>query len=141
MLAGTPAAAQTKEGAAIEHVLRSYEQALNSSDTERVMTLYADDGVFMPQHNPSSVGSASVRMAYDAVFRAIKLTVKFDIVEIRQIAPDWAFARTNSAGSVRINATGAGGPDANQELFLFQRVGGEWKIARYSFSTTNPPRG
>lgn len=141
MLAGTPATAQTKEGAAIEHVLRSYEQALNSSDTERVMALYADDGVFMPQHSPSSVGSTAVRMAYDAAFHAIKLTVKFDIVEIRQIAPDWAFARTNSAGSVRINATGAGGSEANQELFLFQRVGGEWKIARYSFSTTNPPRG
>ncbi len=141
MVAGTPAAAQTEEGAAIEHVLRSYEQALNSSDTERVMALYADDGVFMPQHSPSSVGRAAVRMAYDTVFHTIKLTVKFDIVEIRQIAPDWAFARTNSAGSVRINATGAGGPEANQELFLFQRVGGEWKIARYCFSTTNPPRG
>lgn len=141
MVAGTPAAAQAEEVAAIEHVLRSYEQALNSSDTERVMTLYADDGVFMPQHSPSAVGSAAVRMAYDAVFRTIKLTVKFDIVEIRQIAPDWAFARTNSAGSVRVNATGASGPEANQELFVFQKVGDEWKIARYSFSTTNPPRG
>lgn len=141
MVAGAPAAAQTEEGVAIEYVLRSYEQALNSADIERVMTLYTDDGVFMPQHSPPSVGRAAVRMAYEAVFQTIKLTVKFDIVEIRQIAPDWAFARTNSAGSVRINATGASGPEANQELFLFQRVGGEWKIARYSFSTTNPPRG
>ena len=26
-----------------------------------------------------------------------------------------------------------------QELFVFQKVDGAWKIARYCFSTTNPP--
>jgi hypothetical protein len=67
-----------------------------------------------------------------------KLTVKFEIAEIRQLAADWILARTNSAGTVRINATGAVIPEANQELFLFQKVGAAWKIGRYCFSTTNP---
>jgi len=31
-------------------------------------------------------------------------------------------------------------PEANQELFVFQKVDSDWKIARYCFSTTNPPR-
>lgn len=40
-----------------------------------------------------------------------------------------------------INATGDKGPEVNQELFVFQKQdGGDWKIARYNFSTTNPPR-
>jgi ketosteroid isomerase-like protein len=73
------------------------------------------------------------------VFTAITLTVKFEIAEIRQIAPDWAIARTNSAGTVRVNATGGGSPEANQELFVFQKIDDAWKIARYCFSTTNPP--
>ena len=60
--------------------------------------------------------------------------------EIRQIAPDWVLARTNSAGRTKNHATGAEGPEANQELFLFQKIGGDWKIARYCFCTTNPPR-
>lgn len=85
------------------------------------------------------MGSDAVRKAYDAVFDAIKLDVKFAVVEIRQVAPDWAFARTNSAGTVKIKATGLGGPEANQELFVFQKIDGNWKIARYCFSTTNPP--
>jgi len=54
--------------------------------------------------------------------------------------PDWAFARTNPAGFARVNATRRGGPEANQELFVFQKIDGAWKIARYCFSTTNPPR-
>jgi uncharacterized protein (TIGR02246 family) len=112
---------------------------LNQSDTEAVMKLYAPDGVFMPQHFPSSVGADAVRNAYDGVFEAITLKVKFVVAEVHQIAPDWAIARTNSAGTVTVKATGGGGPEANQELFVFQKIDGAWKIARYCFSTTNPP--
>jgi uncharacterized protein (TIGR02246 family) len=125
---------------AIAAVLASYQESLNRSDTDAVMTVYAPDGVFMPQYSPSSVGTDAVRKAYDAVFDAITLSVEFKVAEIRQVAPDWAVARTNSAGTVRVKATGESGPEANQELFLFQRLDGLWKIARYCFSSTNPPR-
>jgi uncharacterized protein (TIGR02246 family) len=124
---------------AVAAVLADYEDALNQSDTEAVMKLYAPDGVFMPQHFPSSVGAEAVRNAYDGVFEAITLKVKFVVAEVHQIAPDWAIARTNSAGTVTVKATGGGGPEANQELFVFQKIDGAWKIARYCFSTTNPP--
>jgi uncharacterized protein (TIGR02246 family) len=126
---------------AVATVLNTYERALNASDTNASIELYAPDGVFMPQNSPSSVGIDAVRRAYDAVFAAIKLTVKFNVAEIRQVAPDWVLARTNSAGMVTIHATGQSASEANQELFLFQKVGGAWKIARYCFSTTNPPGG
>jgi uncharacterized protein (TIGR02246 family) len=119
--------------------LAKYETALNESSTTQVMQLYAPDGVFMPQHSPSSVGTEAIRRAYEAVFNAIKLTVEFDVAEVRELAPGWVFARTNSAGKVRVHATGQEQPEANQELFLFQQIDGQWKIARYCFSTTNPP--
>ena len=125
---------------AVATVLAKYEDALNQSDIDAVMKLYAFDGVFMPQNSPSSVGADAVRKAYDAVFKAIKLTVKFNVAEVVEMAPNWVLARTNSAGTVKVYATGGGGPEANQELFVFQKIDGEWKIARYCFSTTNPPR-
>jgi uncharacterized protein (TIGR02246 family) len=127
------------EEKAVAAVLAKYERALNQSDTGAVMELYAPDGVFMPQNSPSSVGANAVREAYQAVFEAIRLSVKFDIVEVHQVAPDWAFARTNSAGTVKVNVTGESSAEGNQELFVFQKIGGDWKIARYCFSTTNPP--
>jgi hypothetical protein len=47
--------------------------------------------------------------------------------------------RTNSAGTQKVNASGATSTEANQELFIFKNGGdGGWRIARYSFSTTNP---
>jgi uncharacterized protein (TIGR02246 family) len=125
---------------AVAEALGKYQDALNQSDTDAVIKLYAPNGVFMPQHSPSSVGAAEVRRAYDAVFKTIQLTVKFNVAEVVEVAPNWVFARTNSAGTVKVHATGAGGPEANQELFLFQKIDGDWKIARYCFSTTNPAR-
>jgi uncharacterized protein (TIGR02246 family) len=130
---------QPNEEEQIRGLLARYERALNASNVEDALALYAPDGVFMPQHSPSRVGLEAVRAAYAAVFKAIKLTVKFAIAEVRMLAPEWAVARTNSAGTTLDHATGRTRPEANQELFLFQKVGADWKIARYCFCTTNPP--
>jgi uncharacterized protein (TIGR02246 family) len=122
-------------------LLAKYNAALNASRTDSVMPLDAEDGVFMPPYSPSAVGAAAVREAYDAVLRAITLNVKFTIVEIVELGPGWAFARTNSAGTTTDHATAAKSAEGNQELFIFRKdADGAWKIARYNFSPTNPPR-
>ena len=122
-------------------LLAKYNEALNASSTDAVMPLYAEDGVFMPPYSQSAVGLAAVRKAYDAVFKAITLNVKFTIAEIVELGPGWAFARTNSAGTTTDHATGAKSAEGNQELFVLKKDDdGSWKIARYSFSPTNPPR-
>jgi uncharacterized protein (TIGR02246 family) len=123
---------------AVAEVLAAYGAALNASDTDAVMALYAEDGVFMPPYSASAVGAVVVRKAYDAVFKAIKLTVNFNVAEIVEMSPEWVFARTNSAGTTLNHADGANSAEA--ELFIFRKDrGGKFKIARYSFSTTNPP--
>ncbi len=124
----------------IQSVLKTYERVLNASDVDGIVKLYTQDGVFMAQHNPSAVGIERVEAAYTGAFQAIDLNVRFDIVEVEVIADDWAFARTNSAGKTTINATGNKIPEGNQELFVLKKIDGDWKIARYSFSTTNPRR-
>ncbi len=122
-------------------LLAKYNEALNASSTDAVMPLYAEDGVFMPPYTQSAVGSAAVRKAYDAVFKAITLNVRFTVAEIVELASGWAFARTNSAGTTTDHASGRKSAEGNQELFIFQKdQDGAWKIARYSFSSTNPPQ-
>jgi uncharacterized protein (TIGR02246 family) len=126
---------------AITALLAKYNGALNASSTEAVMPLYAEDGVFMPPYSQSAVGAEAVRKAYAAVFNAITLNVRFTIAEIVELGAGWAFARTNSAGTTTDHATGNKSAEGNQELFIFrQNHNGAWKIARYSFSPTNPPR-
>ena len=137
---GAAAQSEASDKAALTAVMSQYNDALNASSTDRCLTLYADDGVFMAPYSPSAVGKTAVRKAYDQVFKTITLHVKFNIAEIVEMSPTWAFVRTNSAGTNKVNATGAMSAEGNQELFIFKKAAdGTWKIERYSFSPTSPP--
>jgi uncharacterized protein (TIGR02246 family) len=125
---------------AIAAVLTSYQAALSRSDAHAVTRLFTPDGVLMAQESPSAVGADAVRQAYGAMFGGIALDIRFLVAEIRPLGAGWAFARTTSTGTIEIKATGARLPEANGELFIFQKVDGTWKIARYCFSTTLPAR-
>jgi uncharacterized protein (TIGR02246 family) len=128
------------EERAIRAVMASYNDALNNGSTDAALALYAEDGVFMPPYSQSAVGKAAVRKAYDKVFQELKFDVMFTIAELVVVAPGWAFVRTNSAGTTGHASTGRTTAEANQELFIFRKDGGgKWRIARYSFSPTNPP--
>jgi uncharacterized protein (TIGR02246 family) len=129
-----------EDEAAIRSTLASYNDALNGGKTGAVLPLYTDDGVFMPPYSQSAVGKDAVRKAYDAVFNELKFHVKFNIAELVVMAPTWAYVRTNSAGTTDHHSTRRTTAEANQELFVFKKADdGQWRIARYSFSPTNPP--
>ena len=123
---------------AVATVLASYQDALNQSSTEAVMKLYPSDGVFMPQHFPSSAGADEVRKEYDGVFAAITLSVKFEIAD--RLCPTGPLRVPIRRASPESMRPGECGPEVNQELFVFQKIDGAGKIARYCFSTNNPPR-
>lgn len=121
----------------IEAIFKTYEQALNTNDLETILGLYGSDPVFMPQHAPALVGRAAVRAGYEQVFATLKLAIRFDIHEI-EVAGDWAWARTSSAGRTRILTNDAEIEEGNNELFILRRESGVWKIHRYLFATTRP---
>jgi uncharacterized protein (TIGR02246 family) len=134
-------ASVTSAQADIESVLQTYETALNASDIDTVMTVFALDGVFMAPNSPSMIGADAIQAAYAGIFQTIAFDTELQIEEIQQVAPNWAFVRTSSVGFVTVHALGQRVPDANHELFVFQKGDdGRWKIARYSFSTTKPLR-
>ena len=65
--------------------------------------------------------------------------LKFSIEEI-QVEGNMAFAVTSSKGTTLIHATGDKVPEANRELFVFEKIDGTWKIARYMFNKTEPKK-
>jgi ketosteroid isomerase-like protein len=91
----------------------------------------------MPQHAPAMIGREAVRAAYKNVFDTIKLDITFSIHEV-EVLGDVAWARTSSAGRTRILAADVEVKEGNNELFVFRKEGGEWKIHRYLFATTQP---
>ena len=121
----------------IEALLTEYKKSLNTSDAKLAQSLYTKDGVFMPTEAPSGIGSEQILKSYEFVFSQIQLSIEFFIDEI-EVEGNMAFATTSSKGSTLIHATGDNIPEANRELFVFEKVNDEWKIARYMFNKTEP---
>lgn len=117
----------------IEKLLFSYRDALNTSDVNKVLTLYTNDGVFMPSNAPSAIGLDQIKASYTFVFSQIQLCIEFYIDEILTIG-DYAFARTTSKGTTLIHANGERIAEENRELFVFNQIDGQWKIYRYMFN-------
>ena len=124
---------ESSEKQAIETLLFAYRDALNASDVSAVLSLYAEDGVFMPSGAPSSIGKEQIKGAYEFVFSNIELSIEFYIDEI-VINGEYAYSRTTSKGSTLILATGETVPEENRELFVLQKEKGSWKIDRYMFN-------
>lgn len=123
----------------IEALLSTYKGSLNTSDAELATSLYTKDGIFMPSEAPSAIGTENIKGAYEFVFSQIQLNIEFFIEEI-VIEGNQAFATTTSKGTVLIHAIKQTVPEENRELFVFEKVDGEWKIARYMFNKMSPKK-
>lgn len=119
--------------AAIEAVILAYFQALNDADIDAVLGLYSDDPVMLPFLQPAVVGTDAVRENYKGTFQLIRFEVQTAIQEVVEMAPQWAYVRTDTGGTFIPTRTGEGAPAVFHELFLLRKTA-DWKIARYSFS-------
>jgi uncharacterized protein (TIGR02246 family) len=128
---------ETQEKQKIEGLLKEYQKSLNTSDANLAQSLYTRDGIFMPTEAPSGIGTEGILKSYEFVFSQIELNIEFLIEEI-QVEGNMAFAVTSSKGTVKIHANGVVLPESNRELFVFEKVDGKWKIARYMFNKTAP---
>ena len=130
---------EKQEKQKIEAVLSEYKIALNTSDAKLAQSLYTNGGIFMPTEAPSGIGLEGILKSYEYVFSQIQLNIEFFIEEI-QVEGNMAFAVTSSKGTTLIHATGDTIPEANRELFVFEKIDKEWKIARYMFNKTEPKK-
>lgn len=130
---------QKEDKQKIEALLGEYKESLNTSNPQLAQSLYTKDGIFMPSEAPSAIGSDNILKSYQYIFSQIQLNIEFFIEKI-EVEGDFAFAVTSSEGTTLIHANGQTVPESNRELFVFEKVNGQWKIARYMFNKTSPQK-
>lgn len=125
--------------AAIETVLQTYEIALNASDTDKLLSVFAPDGVFMAPNNPSAVGAGVIRAAYDGILlsdhlrcRAVGRRGRADQSQLGFRADTFERERHGQ----RYHA--ARSQRQPRAFHSPENDSGTWKIARYSFAATLP---
>ena len=102
------------------------------------MALYGSDPIFIPQNAEAFTGREAVQARYQKGSQTVKVNVVFTIHEIVEMG-DLAYGRTTSAGQQEVLATHKISRETNNELFIFRREQGKWKIHRYMFAAANPP--
>jgi uncharacterized protein (TIGR02246 family) len=120
----------------IKTLIHKYELALNNGNVDKIMKLYAKDGVFMPSNKSTAIGSSQVRKAYQHVFSELDLFVTFHIDEII-VRNDLAIVRTFSDGEITLIKSNQTIKNNSRELFLMKREPQGWKIYRYIFNESN----
>ena len=103
------------------------------------MALYGSDPILIPQNAEAFTGREAVQARYQKGSQTVKVNVVFTIHEIVEVV-DLAYGRTTSAGQQEVLATHKISREANNELFIFRREQGQWKIHRYMFAASNRPR-
>jgi ketosteroid isomerase-like protein len=132
-------ASANADTAAITALLHAYGAALSGGPKAlpEVLSLYTSDGVLMAPHFEAAIGTEALAESYTRILGSIKLDIVFTICEI-EVSGAWAFARTTAEGTKFWVQKGAQEKHWNQEIFVCRRVEGEWKIARYCFSSMKP---
>ncbi len=72
---------ETSKKQEVKNLLFAYRDALNASDVSKVLSLYTEDGIFMPSGAPTSIGTEQVKGAYEFVFSNIKLSIEFILMK------------------------------------------------------------
>lgn len=118
---------------AIENLINQYGEAIKSSSVEKVLAVFTTDGVLMAPGAPTATGQDQLKGTYEYVFSAIKLDLKFTILEVT-VDKDYAVVRSESAGTTTVLTNNQAAPDAYRELFVVRKENGAWKIARYMYN-------
>ncbi len=135
--AQTPEDSEKKK---IENVIEQYKLALNTSDALLAQSLFTEDGVLMPYNGPTATGSEELLNSYKYVFSQFSLKLEFEIGEII-VHNKLAYASTKSSGTLVLSESGNTVPEKNnRELFVFEKVDGNWKIAMYMFNKSEAPK-
>ena len=132
--------AQAQPTAEFQKILDTYSKALDANDVETLVELYSPNGVFMREGMTAVVGHDALRTAYRTVFATLKVRLKFRLQEAEQ-SGDLGWARALSTGTVKVLSTGAETTESYNQLIVFRKEGGAWKIRSYLYASNKAVPG
>jgi uncharacterized protein (TIGR02246 family) len=124
----------------LQKIMDKYAAALGSGDVEALVGLYSPKGVFMREEMKAVVGQDALRAAYKEIFASLKVDLQFTIREAEE-SGDMAWLRSVSKGTVKILKTGVEAKQGYNQLVVFRKEGGAWKIRAYLYGSNRPEPG
>ncbi len=120
------------DGQAIRQVSSELETDFNAKDLDKILSLYADNSVFMPPNKPLLRGRDPLKSFYNGLLSGgshdLKLTVE-DVAGDGQLAYESGMYEMMNGDR----------HDRGKFLFVLRNVAGTWRIQYTSWSSDLPP--
>jgi uncharacterized protein (TIGR02246 family) len=117
----------------------TYVEAHNAGDIDRLMSLWAEDAVFMPMDEPTIFGREAIRRHIETILDQVPARVALSLEETRVLG-DWAFDRGIETVTMATEASGREVTLRVKYICILQRQrDGSWKFARYIYNLDESP--
>jgi uncharacterized protein (TIGR02246 family) len=125
--------------AAIQNVMKQWQEALNAEDLDSALALFAEGLVWMPPNAPIVVGLDAFRQFGEVQFEQFDANYPFFSDEI-VVLGDWAFNRGGYTAEISPKAGGKALEDKGKCIWILKRQSdGSWRFARVIWNSDNPP--
>ena len=124
------------EEAALKAVTAAWLEAYNAGDVEKIVAMYAEDGVLMPPHAPVATGHAAIRAFLTADTAGAKAAGL-------KLVPGMATAGVAGdtgweSGSYTITDASGAAVDGGSYLSVSRKSNGKWLYVRDTYNSDRP---
>ena len=116
-----------------EATVRAYFTALNASDLDGVVAVFADDGSVMADEFPGATGREQLRRLFTGIFKARSFGREVHVDRIIEEG-DLATVQTHTTGTLTILETSTTIQGVSRELWVLRRADAGWRIVDYMFN-------
>ena len=134
--AAPPAVDTADDQAALKAATRTWLEAYNAGDVEKIVALYAEDAVLMPPHAPAANGHAEIR----AFLTADTAGAKAAGIKLVPGASTAGVAGDTGWESGKYTVTNASGAtvDSGSYLSVSHKSNGKWLYHRDTYNSDRP---
>ena len=128
-----------KDQATIRERTDAFVKAFNDKAIDQVLSIYAENSVFMPPNQPIIRGKDALRTFYDDLLKTGATNLKIDVAEVSGHGP-----LAYQSGSYEMDVKGASGAmahDRGKYLFVLRKLGDTWRYEYTVWNSDLPPPG
>jgi len=116
-----------------EAAVRAYFTALNASDLDGILAVFADDGSIMADEFPSATGREQLHRLFTGIFKARRFGRELHIDRMIE-AGDLATVQTHTTGTLTMLDTNTTIQGMSRELWVLRKADSGWRIVDYMFN-------
>jgi uncharacterized protein (TIGR02246 family) len=124
--------------AAIMRTTADLLAAVNASDCDRCLAVWASDGVLMPPHHPSVFGHAAIGEYFRSLFSRSRFRFTLTSSHIH-LAGDTALERVTYTATIWTGSGTSPGEDVGKGVHVYGRqADGAWKLTQDIWNSDEP---